>query len=150
MQRQLFKFKQSIPSWLELLLDSPDTVLAKGCSGGKDSQALISHIQKQNYRCQVIVVHADVGERVEWPGTKTFVEGLGDRANLELAIVRRKVKGKYQDLYDYIEERRYKREGGIFWPSSQARYCTSTFKTGQLINSCDSLKQLSMLRELEL
>jgi 3'-phosphoadenosine 5'-phosphosulfate sulfotransferase (PAPS reductase)/FAD synthetase len=126
--QQLKLFKTQIPDWLDALLESPSTVLALGISGGKDSQALMRYICKQNYSCQIIAIHADVGERAEWKGTKDFIVQLCSEQNLELTIVAH----PDGDLLDYILKRKEQRQGQVFWMSAKSRYCTSTFKTAPI------------------
>lgn len=152
LQTPLFDYRRPLPPYLETLLNSRDTVLALGCSGGKDSQALINHIVEQNYSAQILVVHADVGERVEWPGTKDFICHLAAEKRLELFVVKRKVKGKSQDLFDYIEQRQQTRNGDVFWMTPSIRYCTSTFKTqpiNKFLRQFSTVINLTGIRALE-
>ncbi len=127
MQLKLFE-APVIPDWLTALLESPETVLCVGISGGKDSQAVLSWICRQNYACQILAIHADVGERCEWPGTKNFIHQLCAQQKIKLEIVAH----QDGDLFDYIDKRRKQRQGKVFWMSAMSRYCTSTFKTGPI------------------
>lgn len=129
-------------------------------SGGVDSQALCivgpAWFRAQGYPGRQYIIHADLG-RAEWKQTPAFVEKLAHEAQLPLVVVQRP-KG---DLVARIEERLqsvlteayhqhhklvdlWLEAGGVgpvpipkakpFWPSSEARYCTSHLK-GQPIDS---------------
>lgn len=94
-------------------------------SGGKDSQAMLTHVvslaDKAGIgRDRLVVVHADLG-RVEWPGTRDIAARQAAAYGLRFEVVRRD-KG---DLLQQVEQRR-------MWPSSTARYCSSDQKTSQV------------------
>lgn len=130
MNQQLHLFNREryrcdkIPEWLDILLQDENTLIAVGVSGGKDSQAMLSYLTQQKYRAKLIAVYADVGERVVWLGTKDFIQHQCALLKVDLIIVKR----DGGDLYDYILERKAKRNGEVFWPSAASRYCTSSFK----------------------
>lgn len=92
-------------------------------SGGKDSTAMLAHVQQlavlQGVTDRLIAVHADLG-RVEWEGTRT----LAARQAWLLGIPFRSI-ARGQDLIDHVAER------GM-WPSSTTRYCTSDHKRDQV------------------
>lgn len=108
----------------EIDLDSYDWIVVN-TSAGKDSQAMLSTIVA---RClaegvsltKIVAAHADLG-RIEWDGTKELAKLQADMLG-----VRFEVQARPQgDLLDHIESR------GM-WPDSQARYCTSDHKRGQV------------------
>lgn len=105
-------------------LSTFDVVLINS-SGGKDSQAMLSHVvaladEQGLPRERMVVVHADLG-RVEWQGTRDLAEAQAAAYGIRFEVVRRAIG----DLLDQIEAR------GMF-PSSTARYCTSDQKTSQV------------------
>lgn len=94
-------------------------------SGGKDSQALYSHLSKIVPANQIVVVHADLGE-VEWSGVQ-------DHINATISHPLNVVRAQYQDgsektLLNMVEKRFEKRPEVAPWPSSSMRYCTSDLK----------------------
>lgn len=105
-------------------------------SAGKDSQAMLSHLvalaDAQGVdRSRLIVVHADLG-RVEWRGTRELAQQQAEAYGLRFEVVART-----EDLLDQIVTRHktLRAKGDTTtpaWPSSQARYCTSDQKTGQV------------------
>lgn len=105
-------------------------------SGGKDSQAMLTHLVEladaQGVpRDRLVVVHADLG-RVEWPGTRELVHAQAACYGLAVEVVAR-----VEDLIDQIDTRHnaLRAKGDTTtpaWPSSTARYCTSDQKTGQV------------------
>lgn len=85
-------------------------------SGGKDSQTML-HVmveaaQRQGVLTRLAVVHAKMD--VEWPGTPEIVQAQADQYGLPVYYVERA-----QPLLDQVRQR------GM-WPSSTARYCTSS------------------------
>lgn len=93
-------------------------------SGGKDSQAMFSHITKRVPAEQIVVVHADLG-RVEWGGVQDHIrDSIGD---FDLHVVR---AGKR--LLEMVERRHEKLQAdgkdAAPWPSSATRQCTSDLK----------------------
>ncbi|WP_406834818.1 phosphoadenosine phosphosulfate reductase family protein [Streptomyces sp. AHU1] len=132
----------------ELLRDADWVVVSS--SGGKDSQAMLSHVAQRTRALgmldKVVVVHADLG-RAEWAGTRALAE-----LQARLCGVRRfeVVRASGPDLLDRVEIRygklktkaeREAREAGEdparakvppAWPSSSARWCTSDVKRGPI------------------
>lgn len=112
-----------------------DVVLINS-SGGKDSQAMLTHLVEladvQGVdRFRLVVVHANLG-RVEWAGTAQLVQTQADCYGLTVHLVART-----EDLLDQVETRHatLRAKGDTStpaWPSSAARYCTSDQKTGQV------------------
>ncbi len=104
-------------------LNKYDVILINS-SGGKDSQAMLDHLVHeatvQFFKGRVVVVHCDLG-RAEWAGTRELAEEQAKHYGCEFIVVSR----PQGDLLDQIEAR------GMF-PSSNARYCTSDQKTGQV------------------
>lgn len=100
-------------------------VILVNSSAGKDSQAMLTALvalaDAEGVRDRLLVVHADLGERVEWQGTRDLAAEHAAHYGLRFEVVARD-KG---DLLAQIEER------GMF-PSSTARYCTSDQKTSQV------------------
>jgi 3'-phosphoadenosine 5'-phosphosulfate sulfotransferase (PAPS reductase)/FAD synthetase len=108
----------------DVRLDSYDWIVVNS-SAGKDSQAMLSSMVARCDaegvdRSKIVVAHADLG-RIEWDGTKDLA-----RLQAEILGVRFEAVARPQgDLLDHIESR------GM-WPDSQARYCTSDHKRGQV------------------
>lgn len=109
-------------------------------SGGKDSQAMTDFICRQARELgildRVILAHADLG-RVEWKGAKELCETHAKLYQVSF----RWMKRPQGDLLDHINQR------GMF-PSSDARYCTSDHKRGQvdkIIRSLPGSKILNCL-----
>lgn len=115
---------------------APYDVILVSSSGGKDSQAMLTHVvhladQQGIERSRIVVVHADLG-RVEWAGTVELVRVQAACYGLRVEVVRRS-----EDLIDQIRTRHktLRAKGDTTtpaWPSSAARYCTSDQKTGQV------------------
>lgn len=121
-QLQLFTLEPSYPKGFIDLLNRQETTLAISTSGGKDSVAMTDYLQQQQYLCQSFCIHADL-ELMEWAGTQSYIEQFCAKRDLELVTVRAK-----KSLFRYILERKNKLNGGVFWMSPQARYCTSYMK----------------------
>lgn len=85
-------------------------------SGGKDSQAMYSLIQKVVPAEQIVVVHADLGE-VEWEGVQDHILKYTDH---RVWVVRAK-----KEFLEMVEKRRK-------WPSAAYRQCTSDLKRGPI------------------
>ncbi|GHB29682.1 MULTISPECIES: phosphoadenosine phosphosulfate reductase domain-containing protein [Streptomyces] len=117
------------------LLTWADIILVNN-SGGKDSQAMLSHLVALAAAAQVlhriVGVHCDLGD-VEWKGTRELAEEQAAAYGLRFEVVSR----KQGDLIQQIKDRHHTlRANGDTttpaWPSSQARYCTSAHKRGQV------------------
>lgn len=93
-------------------------------SGGKDSQAMYLLLRRYVPRSQLVIIHADLGEEVEWDGVKEHIRQTTDGRPLELAYAIWK-DGSSKDLLGFIEKR------GM-WPSKGQRYCTSDLKRGPI------------------
>lgn len=89
-------------------------------SGGKDSQALYLLLRDVVPVDQLVVIHADLGDQVEWEGVKEHIAATTDGRPLEIADAIY-ADGTPKDLLGYVEKR------GM-WPSSSSRYCTSDLK----------------------
>lgn len=93
-------------------------------SGGKDSQAMLSHIhalaQEWGLEDRLIAVHADLG-RVEWPGTAELAQKQAELLGIRFI----KTPPKPLDLLERIEQR------GMF-PDAARRWCTSDFKRSEI------------------
>lgn len=95
-------------------------------SGGKDSQVMLDVVaglaRAAGVSDRVVVAHADLG-RLEWPGTLELARAQAEHYGLRFEVVRNR---KWRDLLHRIESRGR-------WPDAQNRYCTSEFKTGQVL-----------------
>lgn len=113
------------------LLQIESTTLLINISGGVDSQAmtevLLKARRKNAWRCQVKLVHADLG-RMEWHQSMEECQALADRTGLELVIVQH----PRFDLLGGIEERMRTRPDAPPFPSSAARFCTAGWKRDQV------------------
>lgn len=110
---------ESIRADFERLVNEGALVICNS-SGGIDSQALYLLLRDRVPRDQLVVIHADLGDRVEWEGVKSHIRDTIDGHPLHLAKAIYK-DGSEKTLLNYIERR------GM-WPSSAARYCTSDLK----------------------
>lgn len=119
-------------------------------SGGKDSQAMLTHMVEladslDVPRSRVVVVHADLG-KVEWEGTAALA-----RTQAEMYGLRFETVGRSEDLLEQVEARheRLQRQAdeldaqGLHadaerkratpaWFSPKNRYCTSDNKRDQI------------------
>lgn len=111
-----------------------DAVLLNS-SGGKDShtmlRVMVQMARDQHYPLdKLVVVHADLGPRVEWDGTTELAREQADHYGLRFVVVRHP-KG---DLLDYVRRRaaalKAKGSSASPWPSSGCRWCTSDLKRG--------------------
>lgn len=124
--------KLNVPAAVDRALRD-GAALAISVSGGKDSQALLEMLvalwNASGYTGKLFAVHADLG-RAEWHQTPAFVEAMCLAAGVPLLVVRR-TKG---DLVARFEERivATRTSGAPFWPSAEARYCTSHLKGGPI------------------
>ena len=93
-------------------------------SAGKDSQAMYLLLRDIVPADQLVVIHADLGNRVEWDGVQEHIRATIDGRELltEKAVDK---AGNEKDLLDNIERRQ-------MWPSPSIRQCTSDFKTTPL------------------
>ena len=121
---------QPLPDVLTLLRNGAALVLS--VSGGKDSDAMSHHLldlrQSEGWPGDVLMVHADLGARVEWQQTPDYVRDLARRKGVPLHVVR----WAHGDLIDRIWQRYHKDPSRPCWPSSQMRYCTSDLKRGPI------------------
>jgi len=92
------------------------------------SHHLLDLRQSEGWTGDVMMVHADLGSRVEWHQTPEYVENLARRKNVPLHVVR----WQHGDLIDRIWQRYHKDPARPCWPSSQMRYCTSDLKRGPI------------------
>jgi len=125
---ELFKLEaeESTADALPLLRDGATLVLS--VSGGKDSDAMSHHLlemrEREGWTGDAVMVHADLGKRVEWHQTPEYVKDLASRKNVPLHVV----QWKHGDLIDRIWKRYYKDPSRVCWPSAAIRYCTSDLK----------------------
>jgi len=120
----------SNPNAIHLLRDGAALVLS--VSGGKDSDAMCHHLlecrQTEGWSGDVVMIHADLGARVEWQQTPDYVQNLAEHKGIPLHVVR----WTHGDLIDRIWQRYYKDPSRPCWPSAQARYCTADLKRGPI------------------
>lgn len=127
------------------ITDGPTPVLTDydiilvNTSAGKDSQTILDVVAKMARRAgvedRVVVVHADLGERVEWEGTGELAAEQAAHYGFRFEVVRNE---QHRDLLAYVEDRAAKQaakqeageKAAPSWPSSTTRWCTSDFKTG--------------------
>lgn len=118
------------PDPVQLLRDGAALVLS--VSGGKDSDAMCHHLlerrQTEGWAGVVVMIHADLGARVEWQQTPDYVQNLAQRKGVPLHVVR----WTHGDLIDRIWQRYYKDPSRPCWPSAQMRYCTADLKRGPI------------------
>lgn len=92
-------------------------------SGGKDSQTALRVVcleaQRAGVLARVVVQHNDLGERVEWPGTRALAEQQAAHYGVRFEVRSR----PGIDLLDDVERR------GM-WPDAARRWCTSDHKRG--------------------
>ncbi len=135
--RQLPLFPVDDPDPLEETPD-PLTLLRNGAalvlsiSGGKDSDAMTHYLlerrQIEDWPGEVVMIHADLGARVEWHQTPEYVRNLAHRKGVPLHVVR----WTHGDLIDRIWQRYYKDPSRPCWPSAKMRYCTADLKRGPI------------------
>jgi 3'-phosphoadenosine 5'-phosphosulfate sulfotransferase (PAPS reductase)/FAD synthetase len=120
----------NVPDPLTLLHNGAALVLS--VSGGKDSDAMSHHLldlrQSEGWPGEVMMVHADLGSRVEWHQTPDYVRDLARRKDVPLNVVR----WEHGDLIDRIWQRYHKDPSRPCWPSAKMRYCTSDMKRGPI------------------
>lgn len=111
------------------ILMNPKNILVISISGGKDGQAMASALVKakkeNNWLCNVVLVHADLG-RVEWKETPAQVEAISKLLFVPLVVVKHEkydLLGRWQDRMKKLEG-----TGKPFWSSAKNRYCTSDMK----------------------
>lgn len=108
---------------------SPDLrsydIILLNTSGGKDSQTMMRVVVEAARRAGVldrcVAVHADLGRRVEWPGTLELARQQAEHYGLRFEVVERTLG----DLLDHAEKL------GKF-PGYSTRWCTSDHKTAQV------------------
>ncbi|WP_331726419.1 phosphoadenosine phosphosulfate reductase family protein [Streptomyces sp. NBC_00470] len=130
------------------LLRFADWILLNS-SGGKDSQAMASHIchlaDRLGLLHRVVVVHADLGD-VEWGGTRALAEDQARRLGVRFEVVHAeggdllartvarffKLKAKAEDEARAEGLDPAAAKVAPAWPSSSARWCTSDLKRGPI------------------
>lgn len=115
-----------IPDPISLLREGAALVLS--VSAGKDSDAMSHYLldmrEREGWTGDAVMLHADLGKRVEWQQTPEYVRNLAKRKGVELHVVR----WSHGDLIDRIWQRYYKDPSRPCWPSAKIRYCTSDLK----------------------
>jgi 3'-phosphoadenosine 5'-phosphosulfate sulfotransferase (PAPS reductase)/FAD synthetase len=115
-------------------LNAYDWVLINS-SAGKDSQTMLREVVRLADaqgcpRAKLVVVHANLGRRVEWDGTQELAAEQAAHYGLAFRVVTHP-KG---DLLDYVRRRAAtlaaKGSTASPWPSSGCRWCTSDLKRG--------------------
>jgi 3'-phosphoadenosine 5'-phosphosulfate sulfotransferase (PAPS reductase)/FAD synthetase len=130
-QLPLFQLDEpSNPDPVQLLRAGAALVLS--VSGGKDSDAMCHHLlqrrQTEGWSGDVVMIHANLGARVEWQQTPDYIQNLAQRKGVPLHVVR----WTHGDLIDRIWQRYYKDPSRPCWPSAQMRYCTADLKRGPI------------------
>lgn len=114
----------ALPPEIERLLQEGATLLVS-VSGGKDSDCMALELArlrvKHDWPGDLLLIHADTG--MEWRESEPHCRQLADRLGVELVVVRHD-----HTLLEGIHRRMVKRPDAPPFPSSQARYCTSTWK----------------------
>ena len=135
-QTSLFAAPRADADPIVLAALAAGAVLSVSVSGGKDSQAMLSHLVRTRRAAgwpgPAEIVHADLNEAdgtgAEWPQTPAHVEATARETGWPLVVVRRGKGG----LVSRIEERAatLAGTGKPIWPSAAMRYCTSDLKRG--------------------
>ena len=116
-------------------------VIIFNSSSGKDSQAMMlvgnDLATQAGVRERIWVIHCDLGE-AEHTGTEALVhEHARDLDLPQVAVVKRAVRGEYVSLLQRFRQRAEsqaaKGKTGHGFPGHGTRYCTSEFKTGEVI-----------------
>lgn len=94
-------------------------------SGGKDSQAMTSHLIKEHvhHYQEVFAVHADLGS-AEWAITHSFLQSIIP-GSIPLHIVKHH---KNDSLIEGMFQRHQQRKDAAPFPDSARRWCTSDYK----------------------
>lgn len=116
-----------IPPHIKQAIDK-GAVIALSLSGGKDGQAMamavMTYLQENNCKNEVIAVHSDLG-KVEWEESLPQCEFIANWHNIKLHVVRypgglmARMRARLNTLAG---------KNIPFWPSSEGRYCTSDTK----------------------
>ncbi len=85
---------------------------------------LLERRQVEGWTGEVVMLHADLGARVEWQQTPDYVQHLAQRKGVPLQVVR----WTHGDLIDRIWQRYHKDPSRPCWPSAKMRYCTADLK----------------------
>lgn len=113
---------------LNQIVRDPHCQIAINISGGKDSQAMLSFINRTYPDSNKFVIHAHLG-RAEWAQTLPFIQQNTKEQNVDLVVVK-----AAKDPIDYFVQRyeRLKEKGEEkdkpFWSDAKNRYCTSQSK----------------------
>ena len=114
----------TLPPEIAGLLQAGATLLIS-VSGGKDSDCMALELARlrasHGWPGDLLLIHADTG--MEWPESEAHCRQLARRLRAELVVVRHD-----HTLLEGIRRRMAKRPDAPPFPSSQARYCTSTWK----------------------
>ena len=113
---------------LERIIENPHCQIAINISGGKDSQAMLSYLNRIYPNANKFAIHAHLG-RAEWQQTLPFIQQNTKEQQIDLVVVR-----AAKDLIGYFKQRyeRLKLKGEEkakpFWSDAKNRYCTSQSK----------------------
>ena len=110
------------PRFLEMV--EAGALVVVNHSGGKDSMAMFEVIKPLVPPENLVVVHADLGNEVEWAGVKDHIRENIDGLPLEIAEAIYK-DGTEKNFLNMVEKR------GM-WPSKKVRFCTSDLKRGPI------------------
>ena len=132
------------------LIAAPDSVVAIGVSGGKDSCAAaiatIDHLRAIGFAGQMILVHADLGDadpalNVEWDDSLPTCERLAVFLGVELVVVRRQAGGMMRRWITRWENNvaRYASLSCVKvilpWSTPAMRFCTSELKSAPIASA---------------
>lgn len=95
-------------------------------SGGKDSQAMMIDLLKVVPKCQILVIHATLGE-VEWQGALEHAKAQAEQAGVPFVVAE-----AVKSLIGMVEHRFNVRPDAPSWPSASNRQCTSDLKRGPI------------------
>ena len=119
--------KITLPQNIKTALDNGAHLIVS-VSGGKDSDCMTIELdqmrRENNWTGDFILIHANVGERMEWPQSQPHCQDMADHVGAKLVSVQHP-KG---DLMDGIWRRMNTRPDAPPFPSAQSRYCTAGWK----------------------
>jgi len=133
---------------VRVLVGKPDLswydYIVVSTSGGKDSQTVIrvtaELARDRGLLDRVIALHSDLGPTVEWPEAGKYAREQAEAVDIPRFETVTRIGGtasKDSDMYhkgdiwgDLLDMVRRKGE----WPDDKARYCTSDFKRGPILN----------------
>lgn len=122
------------------LLKNPETVVALGVSGGKDSDAMtletVQFLKKIGFRGEICLIHSHLG-LIEHAASLPQCERLSQKTGIELFVVEppRSMLEVWEHRWSGIVDRFIKLERVKIitpWSNAQWRFCTKATKTAPL------------------